>query len=144
LRAIVDAEDLRLARLHLLADAALGLVRAGAAALEDRQPLPASLEQHIAALATAMRHLASTPHPWPPGLLGAVEEVTQRAIDQQAGERADWPPVVASSLRTTARDLQEMTARPLGPGKTVPLATPAKEPRREHVAAARHQARRSP
>jgi uncharacterized membrane protein YgaE (UPF0421/DUF939 family) len=144
LRAIVDAEDLRLARLHLLADAALGLVRAGTAALEDRQPLAASLERHIAALATAMSHLASTPHPWPPGLMSAVEEVTQRAISEQAGERADWPPVVAAGLRTTARDLQDVTSCLLGPGKTVPSATPADEPRREHVAVARHQARRSP
>jgi uncharacterized membrane protein YgaE (UPF0421/DUF939 family) len=134
LREVVAAEDRRLARLHLLADAALGLVRAASTALEDDQPPPASLEHHITALATAISRLASTPHPWPAGLLGAVEEVTRRAI-AEGSDHPDWPPVVASTLRTTARDLRELTARVLGPAKTVPNATPPRQPRREHVGA---------
>jgi uncharacterized membrane protein YgaE (UPF0421/DUF939 family) len=132
LRTTVDAEDRRLARLHLLADAALALVRAAAGALEDGQPLPASVDRHIAALATAIGRLAMAPDPWPPRLLRAVDEITRGAIAQRAGERADWTPVVASTLRTAAQDLQEVTSRPNGSTKTVPLATPADEPRREH------------
>jgi uncharacterized membrane protein YgaE (UPF0421/DUF939 family) len=134
LREVVAAEDRRLARLHLLADAALGLVRAASTALEDDQPLPASLERHITALATAISRLASTPHPWPAGLLDVVEEITRRAI-AEGSDRADWPPVVASTLRTTARDLREVTAHVLGPAKTVPFATAPRQTRREHVGA---------
>jgi hypothetical protein len=140
LRAIVNAEDLRLARLHLLADAALGLVRAATAALEDREPPAASLEREIAALATTMRRLASTPHPWPPGLLSAVAEVAQRTTSQ----RADSSSIVAWSLHTTARDLQDLTSCLLGSGETVPLATSAAEPPRDYVPAVHPQARRSP
>jgi uncharacterized membrane protein YgaE (UPF0421/DUF939 family) len=108
LRGLVDAEDRRLARLHLLADATFGLVRAATDALEDRQSRPASLDHHIAALATAIGQLASTPQPWPPPLLRGVGETARRAIDQRAGEAADWAPVVASTIRTTARDLEEV------------------------------------
>jgi uncharacterized membrane protein YgaE (UPF0421/DUF939 family) len=117
LRGVVDAEDRRLARLHLLADAVLGLVRAATGALEDRQPLPASLEQQIAALGRAIGRLASTPQPWPPRLLLDVAEVAGRATDLQAEERAGWVPVVASTMRTTARDLEEiirLDSRPRG------------------------------
>lgn len=108
LRGVVDAEDRRLGRLHLLADAVLGLVRAVTGALEDRQPLPVSLEQQIAALGRAIGRLASTPQPWPPRLLLDVAEVAARASDLQAEERAGWVPVVASTMRTTARDLEEI------------------------------------
>jgi uncharacterized membrane protein YgaE (UPF0421/DUF939 family) len=108
LRGVVDAEDRRLARLHLLADAVLGLVRAATGALEDRQPVPASLDHRIAALAMAIGRLASTPQPWPPQLLRAVDEVAGRAIDQRAGEDVDWARVLESTLRTTARDLEEV------------------------------------
>jgi uncharacterized membrane protein YgaE (UPF0421/DUF939 family) len=117
LRGLVDAEDHRLARLHLLAEAVLGLVRAATNAVEDRQPLPPSLDQHVAALAMAIGRLASTPHPWPPRLLRAVGEAAGRAIDQRADERADWAPVIASSLHTTARDLEDvitLDVRPRG------------------------------
>jgi uncharacterized membrane protein YgaE (UPF0421/DUF939 family) len=134
LRPLVDAEDRRLAQLHLLADAALALVRAATAALEDGQRLPSSLGRHIAALATAMGRLASARAPWPPELLGTVEEVTRRAIAEQSADRPDWPPVVASTLRTTARDLQEVTAQPVGPATTVPKGTRAAGRRRQHVA----------
>jgi uncharacterized membrane protein YgaE (UPF0421/DUF939 family) len=106
LRELVAAEDRRLARLHLLADATSGLVRAATGALEDGQPLPGWLDSHIDALATAIGRLASTPQPWPPGLLHAVGEVAGRAREQHAGGQADWTPVVASTLRTTAQDLE--------------------------------------
>jgi uncharacterized membrane protein YgaE (UPF0421/DUF939 family) len=108
LRGLVDAEDRRLARLHLLADAVLGLVRAATGALEDRQPLPVALDHHIAALAMAIGKLASTSQPWPRPLLRAVEEVAGRVIDQRAAEDADWAPVLESTLRTTARDLEDV------------------------------------
>jgi uncharacterized membrane protein YgaE (UPF0421/DUF939 family) len=108
LRGVVDAEDRRLARLHLLADAVLGLVRAAAGALEDRQPLPVPLDQNIAALGTAIGRLAKTPQPWPRELLRGVAEVAGRATDIRAGEHQGWTPVVASAVRTTARDLEEI------------------------------------
>jgi uncharacterized membrane protein YgaE (UPF0421/DUF939 family) len=106
LRATVDAEDQRLARLNLLADAALSVVRSASAALEDRRPLPDALERQIAAIATAVGRLASTPQPWPPDLLAGVGQVAERATEERAGEQVDWASVVASSLRTAARDLE--------------------------------------
>jgi hypothetical protein len=92
-------------------------VRAATTAVEDRQPMPRSLVQHVAALAFAIGRLASTPQPWPPRLLHAVGEAAGRAIDQRADERADWAPVIASSLQTTARDLEDvitLDVRPRG------------------------------
>jgi uncharacterized membrane protein YgaE (UPF0421/DUF939 family) len=108
LRGLIDAEDRRLAQLHLLAEAALALVRATTGALEDGQPLPASLDDDIAAVAVAIDELASTPQPWPPRLLRAVGEVAGREIDRGADECPDWAPLVASTLRTTALDLAEV------------------------------------
>jgi uncharacterized membrane protein YgaE (UPF0421/DUF939 family) len=108
LRGLVDAELRRLAWLHLLADAVLGLLRAATGTLEDRQPLPAPLDDHIAALATALGRLASTPQPWPPQLLRAVGEVAARPIEAPVGAHADWVPVITSSLRTTGRDLEQV------------------------------------
>jgi uncharacterized membrane protein YgaE (UPF0421/DUF939 family) len=108
LRGVVDAEDRRLARLHLLADAVLGLVRAAAGALEDGEALPASLEQQIAALGRSIGQLSSTPQPWPPRLLKDVAEVAARATGPHAEEGAGWVPVVASTMRTSARDLEEI------------------------------------
>jgi uncharacterized membrane protein YgaE (UPF0421/DUF939 family) len=121
LRGLIDAEDRRLARLHLLAEAALSLVRAATGALEDRQPLPASLEHDIAALAMAIDQLARTPQPWPPRLLRTVGAVARREIDERTDERADWAPLVASTLRTTARDLEEVVTPDARRGRPDPL-----------------------
>jgi uncharacterized membrane protein YgaE (UPF0421/DUF939 family) len=134
-RAIVAAEDRRLARLHLLAESALWLVRAASATVEEGRTLPAALRRHIAALATAMSRLANTSQPWPPDLLSAVDDVTRRAIAQRSADRAGSSGDVASTLRTTARDLREITARIPSPGITVPAASPADEPRQDHVGA---------
>ena len=108
LRRLVADEDRRLARLHLLSDATLGLVRAATGALEDGHTLPSSLNSHIAALATAIGRLARTPQPWPPGVLHAVGVVARQARDHRTGEQADSTPVVASTLRTAARDLEDV------------------------------------
>jgi uncharacterized membrane protein YgaE (UPF0421/DUF939 family) len=108
LRGFVDAENRRLARLHLLADGALSVVRAATAALDDHQPLPDSIDRDIAALAMAIGDLASARQPWPPPLLRVVGEVAGRSIDQSASEQADWAPVLLSTLRTTARDLEQV------------------------------------
>jgi hypothetical protein len=134
-RAVVAAEDRRLARLHLLAESALWLVRAASATVEEGRSLPAALRRHIAALATAMSRLANTSQPWPPDLLSAVDDVTRRAIAQRSADRAGSSGDVASTLRTTARDLREITARIPSPGITVPAASPADEPRQDHVGA---------
>ena len=105
-RAIVDAEDRRLARLDLLATTALGIVRAATNALEDRQEVPASLDRRIAALAAAIGELGSTPQPWPPDLRRAVFEAASPTIERESSERPDWVAVIASTIRTTARDLE--------------------------------------
>jgi uncharacterized membrane protein YgaE (UPF0421/DUF939 family) len=124
-RGIVDDEDRRLARLHPLAAAVVALLRAATAALEVGRPLPASLHRHIAALATAMRRLAATPHPRPPGLLDAVEEVAAGAIAAERDDSADWPPDVAAGVRITARELRAIAARAPGTSQDRPFGHPA-------------------
>ncbi|MEA2381513.1 MAG: hypothetical protein QOH72_1484 [Solirubrobacteraceae bacterium] len=132
-RAMVDDEDRRLARLHPLAAAVVALLRAATAALEDGRPVPASLDRHIAALATAMRRLAATPHPRPPGLLDAVEEVAAGAIAAEREDSADWPPDVAAGVRITARELREIAAQARGTSQDRPFGHPAQTSRDESI-----------
>jgi hypothetical protein len=114
-RPIVDAEDGRLARLHLLADAALGIVRAATGALDDHQAVPPAPAHHIAALAAAIDQLTSVPQPWPPDLLRAVAEAAGQAIEHGSAARADWATVIASTISATALDLQAVIERPRAP-----------------------------
>ena len=105
LRPLVDAEDRRVARFDLLANAVLSLVRATVAVLEDGESLPARLRDPIDALAAALRELARTPQPWPPQLLGDVAAVARRATDDAPTVNVDRVPTVSAILRATAADL---------------------------------------
>jgi uncharacterized membrane protein YgaE (UPF0421/DUF939 family) len=108
LRAVVEAEDGRIARLDLLANAVLSLVRAATAPLDDRPPLPAPLREQIAELATAIERLSSTAQPWPPALLEDVAGVARRSVERAGATRVDRAAVVASILRATAQDLDDV------------------------------------
>ncbi len=65
LRSAVEAESHRTARLELLANAVLGLVRAAATEIHGAQPIATELEPQISRLADVIERLADTPRPWP-------------------------------------------------------------------------------
>jgi uncharacterized membrane protein YgaE (UPF0421/DUF939 family) len=112
LRPLVDAEDQRVARFDLLANALLSMVRATIHGLEDQVPLPAWLKTEITALAVALRTLARTPQPWPSQLIGEVEATAQHAIDQAPFSQVDRVPTISSIMRATARDLIAVLDQP--------------------------------
>ena len=109
LRSRVAAEDRRVARIDLLANAVLSLVRATVAGIEEREPLPSWLTDRIAAVANAVRELAQTPQPWPPELMRHVSAVAQATIGDIPAARVDRVPVVSAILRATAQDLAAVT-----------------------------------
>ena len=77
---MVAAEDRRIARFDLLANAVLSLVRAMVLGLEDREQLPDWLSEQIASLAGSLRKLAATPQPWPPELARDVAAIAWHAV----------------------------------------------------------------
>jgi uncharacterized membrane protein YgaE (UPF0421/DUF939 family) len=105
LRAIVAAEDRRIARFDLLANAVLSLVRAMVLGLQDGQPLPAWLTERIDTLTTMLRELARTPQPWPPELVREVSAAAREAIGGGPVAQVDRVPAVSAILRATGRDL---------------------------------------
>jgi len=108
LRAVVDAENRRTARLDLLANAVLGLIRAAGFQTSARRPVPSELEQQIAALALAIGGLSAAGQPWAPELLDEVGRVAAEAIGHSPVDDATPGPVLASILRATATDLVEL------------------------------------
>ncbi len=104
-RPIVDAEDRRIARFDLLANAVLSLVRAMVLGLEDGQPLPAWITERIGTLTSLLRKLARTPQPWPPELVREVSAAARQAIGGGPVGQVDRVPTVSAILRATGRDL---------------------------------------
>jgi uncharacterized membrane protein YgaE (UPF0421/DUF939 family) len=109
LRPVVDAEDQRIARLDLLANSMLSLVRAVTGAIDDRESLPARLHDQVASFAGVVRALADTPQPWPEPVVRAAAQTANDAIEHAMAQRVDRSPVIASILRAGARDLLELT-----------------------------------
>jgi uncharacterized membrane protein YgaE (UPF0421/DUF939 family) len=110
LRAAVDAEGRRTARLDLLANAVLGLARSATSPTYGRQPIPGSLRQQIAALADAMQWMASTLQPWPPELRAEIVGVARRTVEGLEVPVPGRAGVVASIVRATATDLTSVVA----------------------------------
>ena len=102
---MVAAEDRRIARFDLLANAVLSLVRAMALGLEDGEQLPDWLSEQVASLASSLRELAATPQPWPPELARDVAEIAWHAVHDLPLTRVDRAPMVAQIVRATGRDL---------------------------------------
>jgi uncharacterized membrane protein YgaE (UPF0421/DUF939 family) len=109
LRPVVDAEDRRIARLDLLANAILSLVRAVTGALDDGESLPADVQDQIASFAAAIGELSDTPQPWPESVTRNAVVIARRAIEPATARRVDRTPVIASILRAGARDLLALT-----------------------------------
>ena len=109
LRAVVDAEEQRIARLDLLANAILSLVRAVTGAINDRESLPPALQDQIQSFARVLRALAETLQPWPEPVIRDAIDVANDVIAHITAEDVDRSPVIASMLRAGARDLLELT-----------------------------------
>jgi uncharacterized membrane protein YgaE (UPF0421/DUF939 family) len=105
LRPAVDAEVHRTARVDLLANAVLSLIRAATLRSDGRQAPPAELLETIASLAEGLSDLAAAERPWPPALLTEVQRRADDAIAQVSAREVDPDQVVASILRAAARDL---------------------------------------
>jgi uncharacterized membrane protein YgaE (UPF0421/DUF939 family) len=105
LRAVVDAEDRRTARLDLLANAALSLMRAVSVRVAAEGVPPPELQQQLHMLAAGLRSLAESQRPWPPRLLEEIEATARTAIEYAGARGIDRDQVVAAILRATARDL---------------------------------------
>jgi uncharacterized membrane protein YgaE (UPF0421/DUF939 family) len=108
LRPIIEAEDQRIARLNLLADATLSLVRAVTVALVDREPVAVPLQSQIATFAKVLEALADTPQPWPESVLREAVDTARDGLTRSTAEHVNRSPVVASSLRAGARGLLEL------------------------------------
>jgi hypothetical protein len=109
LRTVVDAEDRRIARLNVLADGTLSLVRAVTVAIDDGESLPMPLQAQIASFASVLRTLAGTPPPWPQSVLRDAADAAHHLIAHATSDHADRSPVVATVLRAGARDLLEFS-----------------------------------
>jgi uncharacterized membrane protein YgaE (UPF0421/DUF939 family) len=105
LRALVALEDARISHFDLLANAALSLFRSSVGALEDSEAVPAELCAGMDALAAALSTLARTPQPWPPELLAGVSDGLRATIASLAPQITSRTPVIATLVRSTARDL---------------------------------------
>jgi uncharacterized membrane protein YgaE (UPF0421/DUF939 family) len=105
LRTAVDAEVHRTARVDLLANAVLSLIRAATLRSDDRQAPPAELVETIASLGEGLSDLAAAERPWLPELLADLHRRADDAIAQVSAREVDPDQVVASILRATARDL---------------------------------------
>ena len=110
LRERVDREEMRIARLDLLANAVLSLVRATTGALDEMEPIPEPLQAQIVALGAAVTQLAHAEQPWSGELLEGVSAVAAGAIDHVQAQRVDRGPVIGSILRSAARDVQQLIA----------------------------------
>lgn len=105
LRAEVDAEVERTARVDLLANAVLSLIRAATLRSDGRHAPPAQLRETIASLAEGLSDLAAAERPWPPALLAECQRRADDAIALVSERPPDGDQVVASILRAAARDL---------------------------------------
>jgi hypothetical protein len=105
LRTAVDAEVARTARVDLLSNAVLSLIRAATLRSDGRQAPPAELRETIASLAEGLSDLAAAERPWPLELLADLHRRADDAIAQVSAREVDPNQVVASILRATARDL---------------------------------------
>ncbi|HEY1776956.1 MAG TPA: FUSC family protein [Solirubrobacteraceae bacterium] len=105
LRAALAGEEERIARIDLLANAALSLLRVGTDALDEGDTIPAELGHSVRELAAALDALARARQPWPAALREEVA-VHVRASLQAAGQAAaPRAPVLASAARATGRDV---------------------------------------
>jgi uncharacterized membrane protein YgaE (UPF0421/DUF939 family) len=108
MRPAVDRENERTARLDLLADAVLGLVRTLAV---QTKPPTEELTRHVHGLQAVLAELAGTSQPWSDAQLGEVRAVAEEAIcfADRAGISGELS--VAAVLAAAAGDLNALVGR---------------------------------
>jgi uncharacterized membrane protein YgaE (UPF0421/DUF939 family) len=109
LRALVDAENDRTARLDLLANAVIGLVRA---TMVEEGTLPEPLMQQIDALGRTLDRLATVDQPWPPALREHVLRVAEGAVEYASTVRREPGTTTTAILGATAVDLSRLLEVP--------------------------------
>jgi uncharacterized membrane protein YgaE (UPF0421/DUF939 family) len=103
-RRAVDAENLRTARLDLLANAVISLIRS--VTIQRGPPLPdPELAHQITLMAGALRWLAEAERPWPDAVMRETEAAARAALSHAEAHGIDRDQVVAAILRAVARDL---------------------------------------
>jgi uncharacterized membrane protein YgaE (UPF0421/DUF939 family) len=113
-RAVVDAEVQRTARLDMLANAVLSLIRGATLRSDGRHAPPPELQEEIAAMAAGLADLADADRPWPEELLTGLERRSDETVRAVSARDIDSDQVVASILRATARDfIAVIQERPL-------------------------------
>jgi uncharacterized membrane protein YgaE (UPF0421/DUF939 family) len=112
LRGAVDAEDERIARVDLLANAVLSLIRGCLAAREADEALPDELLDAIRTLAGAMAELSRTAQPWPAATIERATRAARSATSIVEPDAIDRGAVVASITRATGRDLLAILRQP--------------------------------
>jgi uncharacterized membrane protein YgaE (UPF0421/DUF939 family) len=105
LRPVVDAENERTARLDLLANAVVGLVRATTV---EEGPLPEPLIRQIDALGRTLDRLATVDQPWPPALREHVLKVAHSAVEYASTVRREQGATTTAILGATAVDLSRL------------------------------------
>jgi uncharacterized membrane protein YgaE (UPF0421/DUF939 family) len=109
LRPVVDAENDRTARLDLLANAVVGLVRA---TMVEEGPLPEPLVRQIGALGQTLDRLATVDQPCPPALRQHVLRVAHSAVDYASTVRRPHGATTTAILGATATDLSRLVEAP--------------------------------
>jgi uncharacterized membrane protein YgaE (UPF0421/DUF939 family) len=115
LRAIVDAEAERTARLDLLGNAALSLMRAASAAEERGEHVGEALTRDIAGLAVALHRLVPQPRPWSPEVVAEIHAAARQISDRAAAGGVEESPVITAVIRAMANDLEDVVATPGAP-----------------------------
>ena len=105
LRGEVEHESRRIAKLDLLANAVVGLVRASTTDVYGPQPIPSPLGQQIDALGGALERLASAPQPWPSELPAEIASVVAAVTERATAFAANRVEIVGSIVRAAAADL---------------------------------------
>ena len=101
-------EDRRAARLDLLGNAVLSLVRGATLGYGPAASIPNELRELITGLASVISRLADVPGPWPPGLVADAMAVAEKTTAATAPHRANRAPVVAAILYAAATDLEQL------------------------------------
>lgn len=112
LRAVIDAELERIARLDLLANAVLSLLRATTTTEKRGEHLSDPLERAIVQLSLAIGQLAGAPRPWTPELVGEVLTRARGAAEDAAIGGTEDSPVVTAIVQAVAADLEDVVGGP--------------------------------
>jgi uncharacterized membrane protein YgaE (UPF0421/DUF939 family) len=103
--AIVEREDMRVARMYLLASGGLSLMRTMLDVGEGGAAAPPECVSEVDELAGALRTLADAPRPWPAATVREVTRRMQQLGRRPRGEQSPASAVLTTAARRVARDM---------------------------------------